>query len=119
MKSPVSHLTILAFLALVHPASAVVNIEWMGVGNAGNAADTILLDISLPDINGSKVLKSLRSDPATAHIPVIPIGANAMSRDIEMGLKAGFFRYLTKPIRIHKLMVTLTVALWHEEGDQP
>jgi CheY-like chemotaxis protein len=73
--------------------------------------DVILMDINLPGINGFEVLKILRSDPATAHIPVIAVSANAMQRDIDRGLKAGFFRYITKPIRVDEFMEALDVAL--------
>jgi PAS domain S-box-containing protein len=73
--------------------------------------EVILMDINLPGISGIKALKILRDDPATAHIPVIALSANAMARDIEKGLEAGFFRYLTKPIKIKELMATLNEAL--------
>ena len=73
--------------------------------------DIMLLDVRLPGINGFEVLKILRSDPATAHIPVIAVSANAMQRDIDRGLKAGFFRYMTKPIRVDEFMEALDVAL--------
>ena len=80
----------------------------------------VLTDINLPDINGFEVLKILRSDPATAHIPVVAISANAMPRDVEKGLAAGFFRYLTKPIKVNEFMDTLNVALeFAENGGQP
>ena len=46
-----------------------------------------------------------------AHIPVIALSANAMPRDIAKGLKAGFFRYLTKPIKVKEFMDTLNAAL--------
>ena len=69
------------------------------------------MDINLPGISGIKALKILREDPATAHIPVIALSANAMPRDIEKGVEAGFFRYLTKPIRIKELVETLNAAL--------
>ncbi|HEY2952930.1 MAG TPA: ATP-binding protein [Verrucomicrobiae bacterium] len=71
----------------------------------------ILMDINLPGISGIKALKILRQDPATAHIPVIALSANAMPRDIEKGLEAGFFRYLTKPIKIKEFMDTVNAAL--------
>jgi PAS domain S-box-containing protein len=71
----------------------------------------VLLDINLPDINGFEALQILRSDPATAHIPVIAVSANAMPLDIERGMKAGFFRYLTKPIKVNEFMEALNVAL--------
>ena len=76
-----------------------------------NRPDVILMDINLPGISGIEALKILREDPATAHIPVIALSANARPRDIEKGLQAGFFRYLTKPIKVHEFMDTLDVAL--------
>ena len=73
--------------------------------------DVILMDINLSGISGIQTLKILRADPATAHIPVVAVSANAMPHDIEKGLAAGFFRYLTKPIKINEFMDTLDVAL--------
>ena len=60
--------------------------------------DVILMDINLPSISGIEAMNILRKDPSTKHIPIIALSANAMLRDIEKGLEAGFFRYLTKPI---------------------
>ena len=73
--------------------------------------DAILMDINLPGISGITALKILGLDPATAHIPVVALSANAMPRDIERGLEAGFFRYLTKPIKVNEFMETLDVTL--------
>jgi CheY-like chemotaxis protein len=73
--------------------------------------DVILMDINLPGISGITALGILAEDPATAHIPVIALSANAMPHDIEKGLEAGFFRYLTKPIKVAEFMVTLDLAL--------
>jgi CheY-like chemotaxis protein/two-component sensor histidine kinase len=73
--------------------------------------DVILMDINLPGISGIKALRILGEDPATVHIPVVALSANAMPRDIEKGLEAGFFRYLTKPIKVNEFMDTLDVAL--------
>jgi PAS domain S-box-containing protein len=73
--------------------------------------DVILMDINLPGISGIDALKALRADPATAHIPVVAISANAMLRDIEVGRQLGFFRYLTKPIVVEEFMTTLDLAL--------
>jgi signal transduction histidine kinase/ActR/RegA family two-component response regulator len=73
--------------------------------------DVILMDINLPGISGIQALKILREDPATAHIPVLAISANAMPRDIEKGLAAGFFRYLTKPIKVKEFMEALDMAM--------
>jgi CheY-like chemotaxis protein len=74
-------------------------------------AQVILMDINLPGISGIEALKILREDPATAHIPVVALSANAMPRDIAKGLELGFFRYLTKPIKVKEFMDTLNAAL--------
>jgi CheY-like chemotaxis protein len=73
--------------------------------------DVILMDISLPGISGFDALRILGEDSTTSQIPVIALSANAMPRDVERGLKAGFFRYLTKPVRVAELIDTLTEAL--------
>ncbi len=73
--------------------------------------DVILMDINLPGISGVVAMKSLADDPTTVQIPVIALSANAMPHDITRGLAAGFFRYLTKPIKINEFMDTLDAAL--------
>jgi CheY-like chemotaxis protein len=73
--------------------------------------DVILMDINLPGISGIQALKILQEDPVTAHIPVLALSANAMPRDIEKGLAAGFFRYLTKPIKVNEFMEALDLGL--------
>ena len=73
--------------------------------------DVILMDINLPGINGIEAMNILRKDQTTKHIPIIALSANAMLRDIEKGLEAGFFRYLTKPIKINEFMNALDKAL--------
>jgi PAS domain S-box-containing protein len=81
--------------------------------------DVILMDINLPGISGIEALRILREDPATARIPVVAISANALPRDIKKGLEAGFFRYLTKPIKVDEFMETLNVALaFAASGDE-
>ena len=71
----------------------------------------ILMDINLPGISGIQALAILRADPQTAHIPVLAISANAMAHDIRRGLEAGFFRYLTKPIKVNEFMDALDAAV--------
>lgn len=73
--------------------------------------DMILMDINLPGVSGIQALKILREDDATAHIPVVALSANAIPRDIKKGLEAGFFRYLTKPIKVDEFMATLDATL--------
>jgi PAS domain S-box-containing protein len=84
----------------------------LGVESARvNQPDVILMDINLPGISGFDALQILSSDPATAHIPVLAISANAMRFDIARGMNAGFFRYLTKPIKVNEFMEALNEAL--------
>jgi PAS domain S-box-containing protein len=73
--------------------------------------DVILMDINLPGISGITALNILAEDQLTAHIPVVALSANAIPRDIAKGLEAGFFRYLTKPIKVNEFMETLDIAL--------
>jgi len=82
--------------------------------------EVILMDINLPGISGIDAMKILREDPATKHIPIVALSANAMPRDIVRGLEAGFYRYLTKPIRVDEFMETVNEALaFAETGVTP
>jgi PAS domain S-box-containing protein len=81
--------------------------------------EVILMDINLPGISGIEALKILREDPATAHIPVVALSANAVPRDIAKGLEAGFLRYLTKPLRVDEFMETLDLAFAFAEEESP
>jgi len=73
--------------------------------------EVILMDINLPGISGIRAMQILRDDPQTQHIPVVAISANAMPHDIRRGVEAGFFRYLTKPIKVNEFMEALDMAL--------
>jgi PAS domain S-box-containing protein len=83
--------------------------------------DVILMDVNLPGISGLDALRILKQDPATAHIPVIAVSANALPGDVQNGLGEGFYRYLTKPIVINKLMDAINLALdnCHKECTPP
>ena len=76
----------------------------------------ILIDVNLPGINGIEVMRILRADPFTAHIPIMALSANALPRDIENGIEAGFFSYLTKPIKVTQFMDALDVALDYSQS---
>jgi len=73
--------------------------------------DVILMDINLPGLSGLAAMEILRAAPETAHTPVVAISANALSLDVAKGLDAGFFRYLTKPIKVAEFTTTLNLAL--------
>ena len=74
---------------------------------AANKPDLILLDINLPGLDGFEVLKLLKDRDGTRSTPVIAISANAMPKDIEKGLEAGFDDYITKPINIKELLLAV------------
>ncbi len=77
--------------------------------------DLIVLDIMLPGMDGYQALKRIQNSKSTNHIPVIALSANAMKTDIEKGMQAGFYSYLTKPIDIRKTINVIHDAL----GDKP
>jgi CheY-like chemotaxis protein len=80
--------------------------------------DVILMDINLPGISGMDAMQILRADPRTAHIPILALSANALPRDIEHALAAGFVDYITKPIRVNTLMRSLDAALLLSQQDR-
>ena len=73
--------------------------------------DLIIMDINLPGMNGFEALKALRQNATTQAIPVVALSANAMEKDIQRGLAAGFTRYLTKPIRIAEVQTAIREIL--------
>ncbi|MEM9774943.1 MAG: response regulator [Chloroflexota bacterium] len=66
--------------------------------------DIILMDMSLPYLNGWEATELIRADEHTAHIPVIGLTARAMTTDRERGLQAGCNEYLTKPVDFERLL---------------
>jgi len=73
--------------------------------------DIIICDICLPGMDGYEVLNHLKSDERTKSIPVVAISANIMDSEVEKGLRAGFRRYLSKPIDITDFRKTLNDLL--------
>jgi signal transduction histidine kinase/ActR/RegA family two-component response regulator len=83
-----------------------------GVALARSAIpDVILMDINLSGPSGFDALRLLGDHSETSRIPVIALSANAMPRDIARGLEAGFFRYLTKPVRAPDLFAAIAEAI--------
>jgi signal transduction histidine kinase/ActR/RegA family two-component response regulator len=66
--------------------------------------DLILLDLHLPDLNGEEVLAQLRADPRTHDIPVVILSADATRQELAPLMAAGGQDYLTKPIRVRRLL---------------
>jgi CheY-like chemotaxis protein len=73
--------------------------------------DIILLDLSMPKMDGWEMRQAIKRNPATVQIPVIALSAHAMAGDKERALDAGFDGYLTKPIRIATLLEDIRTEL--------
>jgi CheY-like chemotaxis protein len=73
----------------------------------------ILMDINMPSMSGLAVLEVLLGDPKTAHIPVVALSSDAFPKQIEKGIEAGFFAYMTKPFLIDELKATVAAAIVH------
>ncbi len=94
-----------------------------GTGGAGielaerHLPDAILLDINLPDMDGFQILGHLKVEASTENIPVIALTARTAPEDMNRGLSAGFYSYLTKPINIQQIIDTMKMA-WGETPDK-
>lgn len=71
----------------------------------------ILMDMSLPTMDGWETTRRLKADPATRHIPVIGLSSHAMVGDRENALAAGCDDYDTKPIEIERLLAKMRTLL--------
>jgi two-component system, cell cycle response regulator DivK len=76
----------------------------------------ILSDLSMPILDGWRLLEAIKAEPTLAHIPVIALTAHAMIGDRERGMAAGFYNYLTKPLIPATFMKNL-VRLLREAPD--
>jgi two-component system cell cycle response regulator DivK len=74
---------------------------------AEHAPDLVLMDIQLPDLDGSEALARLRADERTTSIPVLALTAQAMHGDRERFLAAGFDGYISKPVNVVELLATV------------
>ena len=71
---------------------------------ASEQPDLILMDLTLPDIDGEEVTRRIRADPATKRIPVIALTANAMNSDRDKAIAAGCDDFDTKPVDMPRLL---------------
>ena len=77
--------------------------------------DVVILDISLPEMDGTEILRRIRGDPNLHDLPVIALTAHAMVGDREKYLAAGFNDYIAKPILDMKLLFS-TIQRWDNLG---
>lgn len=79
--------------------------------------DLILMDLSLPVIDGWEATRQLKAAPETRHIPVVALTAHAMSGDREKALAAGCDDFDTKPVEISRLLEKIRALL--PKGEAP
>ena len=91
-------------------AIAVNGAEGVAMANS-NPPDLILMDMSLPVMDGWEATKNIKADPNTKSIPVIALTAHAMSGDREKALQAGCDDYDTKPIDLPRLLTKIKIFL--------
>ncbi|HTQ55505.1 MAG TPA: response regulator [Bryobacteraceae bacterium] len=77
--------------------------------------DLVLMDLSLPEIDGWQATRILKGDAATAAIPVVALTAHAMVGDLEKALAAGCDDYATKPVNL-PLLLEIIERLCHPRG---
>ncbi len=79
--------------------------------------DLILMDITLPGIDGYEATRRLKAGPLTAHIPVVALTSRAMSGDRERALAAGCDAYDTKPVDLKRLLNVIDEVVNRPRGD--
>jgi CheY-like chemotaxis protein len=73
--------------------------------------DLILMDISLPEVDGCEATRRLRAEPQTAKTPIIALTAHAMAGDRERAIEAGCSDYDTKPVELERLLGKMQALL--------
>lgn len=102
-------------LKLLHAARGETGVELAQIHHP----KVILLDLNLPDMHGSEVLRRLQSDPTTAQTPVVVLSADATPSQIERLLTAGARNYLTKPFDIDPFLAVVDEMVSEQAAASP
>lgn len=109
--------------ALEQDGSLKAHIVGKGLDALWNAAervpDLVILDLGLPDVDGTEVCRSLRGRQPTAHIPIIIVSERVTEQDKLLCFNLGADDYVTKPFSIAELHARVRVALRRGQGAQP
>jgi CheY-like chemotaxis protein len=81
--------------------------------------NVVLMDVNLPGLSGIEATQRLHEWPETRHVPVIGLSAAAMVRDAQHVRESGFYRYLTKPVKIDELFQVLEDLLLRPSSTPP
>jgi CheY-like chemotaxis protein len=84
-----------------------------------DAPDLILMDMSLPVIDGWEASRQIKADPATASIPIIALTAHAMTSDRDKAIQAGCDDYDTKPVELPRLLGKIEALLKKPSAPAP
>ncbi len=101
-------------LALTQEGFSVETAATAGAGLdaiAKNAPDLVVLDLMLPDMSGTEVCRTLRSNPDTAHLPVLMLTARSEETDRVVGFELGADDYVTKPFSPRELVLRIRAVL--------
>jgi DNA-binding response OmpR family regulator len=82
----------------------------------GGKPDVIILDIMMPEVDGFDILRMLKEDDETMHIPVIILSVRSLQEDIDKAMSLGADHYLTKPFEPSELISTLKTVLAGSAG---
>ncbi len=80
--------------------------------------DCIVIDVKMPGLNGHQLVRALRGDPSTTHIPLIMLTAMAQEKDRYEGLASGADRYLVKPVKPSALVTVIQEAIRISEEER-
>lgn len=111
--NPDNRLLVHALLGKFYELNEYVDGAEALVGLKVNKPDLILMDISLPKMDGSEVLKNIRADKDLKAVPVIALTAHAIQGDRERFLDQGFDGYVSKPIVDEQLLIEMIESLLH------